>query len=249
MDEGRPSRKKRHGRGRIYKTVSVVIILALIIISVSIFFRVETIEVSGAEMCDPASVVAASGLEKGDSMIFLKSSAAVNGVFRSSPYIKEVSIKRSLPSTVIIAIVESLPIASVRIGDSYWLLDSTGKLLEKTVSGMEGTITVKGVSPRAPAEGEKISLGEAEKAKRDYLVSLLGLIYENELYDGITYIDMSNATDVVFDYLGRFRVRLGQDDELSGKISMLRGVVAQLGEYDSGEINLSAAHEAHFVPS
>ena len=241
---------RRRGSGRIYKTVSVVLILALIVVSISIFFRVETVEVSGAEICPAEDIVTASDIRTGDSMIFMNRFEAADRVFNASTYIKSATITRKFPSTVIIGVVERVPVASVRIGDSYWLLDSEGRLLEKVEKGStDGLMNVVGVVPRAPSAGDYISLGETEKVRRDYLVTLLGLLEKYDLCGNIGTLNMSDTTDVTFDYLERYTVRLGQDDNLNDKVAILDGVVAQLGEYDMGEIDLSKAQEAHFIPA
>lgn len=249
MDKSRYSihKRGRRSRGRIYKPVSVVLILILLVCSVSIFFKVQNIEVRGCNVCTDVSIVAASGIEEGENLVFLDKGKVADSILKSLAYVKEVSVNKKFPSTVVITVVESEAVASIRIGTSIWLIDSKGKLLEKTTAdGAQGTITIEGATALAPSVGNKISFGEAEKLKREYLLELLEILYNMGIYEKVSSIDMSNTTNVVFSYDNRFTVSLGQNDSLSDKLSLFVEVLGKLGEYDRGKIDLSVLHEAHF---
>lgn len=249
MEERRPRRRRRKRRGTIYKPVSVILILIILGFSISIFFRIAKIEVTGVNACTKEEVIAASGIELEDNLFFIDRFNAISKIFKRLPYVEEVTIDIKLPDTVVIGITECMAIASVRIGNNIWLMDRTGKLLEKTdQAGAEGTISLYGITPLAPVAGQKISLGESENVKMEYLVNLLDALYGSGLYEEVGSIDMSNPSDVTFEYMGRFSVRLGQNNGLADKLSMLTEVIEQLNASDIGEINLSKKHEAHFIP-
>ncbi len=249
MEERRPRKRRKKRRGTIYKPVSVILILIILGFSISIFFKIAKIEVTGLDACTEEEVIAASGIELEDNLFFIDKFNAINKIFKNLPYVEEVTITRKLPDTVVIGITECIAIASVRIGDNIWLMDRTGKLLEKTdQAGAEGTITLHGITPLAPVAGQRVSLGESENLKMEYLVSLLGALCGSGIYEEVGSIDMSNPSDVIFEYMGRFKVRLGQNNDLDDKLYMLAEVIEQLSASDIGEINLSKKREAHFIP-
>ena len=49
-------------------------------------------------------------------------------------------------------------------------------------------------------------------------------------------------------YLDRFRVRFGKDENLDSKLGMLAEVIANLEETDKGTIDLSQNKKAQFSP-
>ena len=60
---------------------------------------------------------------------------------------------------------------------------------------------------------------------------------------------MSNPANPTFQYLGRFTVRMGSNDDTDYKLRMLLSGVPQLGETEIGTINLSDGVTVRFTPS
>ena len=90
----------------------VVVVVAAIFV-MSVFFRVEVIEVVGNHHYTAEEIIRAVDIEEGDNLFFFDRFAAVGRAFSKLPYIESVTIERSLPNKVVITVIPSIvPTAS-----------------------------------------------------------------------------------------------------------------------------------------
>lgn len=116
-------------------------LLALFIISgagIYMFFMrsiyVESITVAGNKRLKTEEVIAAAKLKKREPL-FAVSGDELYSRLRTSPWIKEAYIRRNLTGKVEIMVQEAVPMAVLKTGDSQYLVDTDGVLLEKIKDG------------------------------------------------------------------------------------------------------------------
>ena len=245
----RQPRRKKKKRGALYTPLAFIIICAALIFGMSVFFRVSRIEVVGNAIYTDEEVMDAAGIEKGDNLFFINRFSAVSRIFSRLPYVEEAPVTRGLPNRIVIQVSESSAIAYVAADSLYWTIDRNCKLL-KTVDSVEavGLIEVRGITPISPAVGEKIAPGEADMPKVDYLTEILDQIQERQMTGDVTWVDVSAVSNPAFDYLGKFTVKLGANENTEYKFGMLISAVEQLAAGDRGTIDLSIDKKAHFSP-
>ena len=243
-DEKRPRRR----RSALYAPVSVIIICAALLLGMSVFFRVSTVEVEGNAKYTEQEIVSASGIEPGDNLFFINRFAAVSRILSKLPYVESVTINRSMPNRIVIEITESAAIAYVTAEDGLWAIDRGCKLLAGiNPSDVGSLIKVTGLIPIAPAVGEVIAPGEAETPKVSYLSDMLRAISALGIAGDVSDIDMSNISNPTFEYLGRFRVKLGGHENVDYKFQLLLSAVSKLEPGDSGTLDLSIDNRAHLT--
>jgi cell division protein FtsQ len=247
MARKRPKKIKK--RNRFYAPLMFIVICAALVFGISVFFRVSTVEVEGADFYDEQEVVDASGIESGDNLFFINRFTAESRIYAKLPYVQSVSVSRKLPNRIVIEVKEAKAVAYVSIDGEYWLLDKNCKLLgSATVSEVQGIISVSGITPKDPVVGEKLVADSGDSTSVQYVADMLGAMTTLDIIDDVTYIDMSNISDPSFDYLGRFTVKLGRDDSVDYKLELLLSAVSQLEDADEGLIDLSIDKKAHFSP-
>ena len=175
------SRRRRRGSsGFLYKLLSMLAICAVIIVALTLFFRVETIVVTGTERYTAEEVIQASGVETGDNL-FLLNKPTVNQRIRDAlPYVERVKrINRKLPDTLLIEVEEcGTPLAVVQDG-SAWLVSPLGKIVEQLPAGQaEGYAVIDGCQLLTPTVGTKIALATEYNAKKESLLDLLAALEE-----------------------------------------------------------------------
>lgn len=249
MSTRRAQKKKRGGGGFVLNAVSAVVICVALILGVSVFFRVSSIEVSGSSRYSSAEIIEASGLSEGSNLVFLNRSAAENRILDALVYIGSVSVRRSLPNKVIIEVRESSTVACVATDAGYWLIDGSCRLLEP-VSALEREeyVEVRGFTATEPVAGKRISVPEEDKFKVDYLEDVLTALMNADMLGDVTSIDMSTSGNPQFDYLGRFKVKLGRRENTEAKLALLQGAIAKLEDNRTGVFDLSKEKEAYFSP-
>ena len=217
-------RKKK--RSVLFAPVSFLLICVALVLALCVFFRVSGIEVEGNSLYTPEEIIAASGIEKGDNLFFINQFTAVSRIYAKLPYVEKAAINRSLPNKLTIVVAESKAIAYL---------------------SADGLIRVDGLTPIAPEAGQQIAPGEAEKPKVIYLSAILHQIDSLGLREDVSYIDISGISNPSFDYLGRFTVKLGSNENLEYKFQCLLSAVAALSEGDRGTLDLSIDKRAHLT--
>ena len=248
MAEARRRRRRKRGLG-FMRPILYILMLAAMGFGISIFFKVSEVEVQGNNEYSAEEIIAASGVEFGKNLFLVSASDIVDSLFKTMPYLDEVSITRKLPGTLVIHVEETQAVAVVESGGTYYVLNKNCKILDATdAGGAASLIKVGGISPILPVVGQRIALGDAEGVKADFLRELLTLATDMGIIAEISDISLASIADLSFTYQGRFLVKLGGLDKLEYKLGLLRTTVENLAEGDSGTIDLSKDREAHYIP-
>ena len=155
------------------------LVLALTV-GATVFFRVETVVVSGNSRYTQEEVVAASGIETGDNLFHMNKYQVAQHIRETLPYVGEVSIQRSLPSTITIQVKEWQAAARVEppadggasyleelqaqaaegdAGDGFAAASSGGAEERPEVAGEAWLISVSGkLLEPAPADSTALSV-------------------------------------------------------------------------------------------
>ena len=97
MARKRGSKRRRRGRfSFLYKLLAVLATCAVIVIALTLFFRVETIRVSGNIRYTEEEIQAATGVELGSNMYLLNKFEVQRRLREALPYIDSVQIRRHL---------------------------------------------------------------------------------------------------------------------------------------------------------
>ena len=251
MPESRNAKPRRRKKKRsvLYAPMSFILICAVMFFGMSVFFRISVIEVEGSLTYSDEEIIGASGLEVGDYMFFINRFTATSNIFSKLPFVEQVSIERKLPNRVTIEIAESSSLAYVPLSGEFWIVDRSCKLL-KTASAAEtqGLISLLGIMPVTPMIGEILTVESGETPKVEYAAEILTELLERGMTEDVNWLDMSNVGSPSFDYLGRYVVRMGTNDNIKYKLDRLRAAVELLKEGDRGIIDLSVDRAAQFLP-
>ena len=71
MPKKRKKRRRRGGLGRLLRPLSIILAAITVVAALTLFFKVETILVTGAGRYSAADIIAASGVETGDNLVLL----------------------------------------------------------------------------------------------------------------------------------------------------------------------------------
>ncbi len=237
------------GGGVLLGTLSFLIITAALAFGVSVFFRVSTITVVGADKYSQEEIIEASGIEVGDNLVLMNRAAVENRISQKLIYIGNVKVSRKLPTTVEIDVSESGTIASVETETGLWLIDRQCRLLEEcSLAQAEEYIKVIGFSALSPTTGNTVSVGDEDKPKITYLQDILAAMSAQEMLADVGKVDVSNIANAEFEYLGRFKVKLGRQDNTEYKLGLLKSAVFQLDPEEKGTMDLSENKRAQFSP-
>ena len=126
----RPRRRRRyHGRGRLTvltRFLSFLLICSAIAAALILFFKTQDFVISGNVRYTEQEVIDSTGVEVGDNMFLLNKYAISRQIMKELPYVENVSIRRSLPDTLVIAVEECQAVAVILQAGVGWLVSSSG---------------------------------------------------------------------------------------------------------------------------
>lgn len=247
---GRNRRRRRKRKGSfsfLYKLLVFFVICGAIVAAMAVFFKVETIEVTGNSRYTAQEIADSGGLQVGDNLFLINKFKASEAITQSLPYISSVRISRKLPDTLCIAVEENGALCAVGSSDGSWLMSSTGKLVEQADTGDSATV-ITGLTPIEPAVGQMLQVPEEETAARDALLQLLSAMESRGALKRCDSIDLQSAGDIVFRFDGRFDVHIERDADFGYKLDCLLAVVdTKLEANEKGTIDLTRK-EVRFIP-
>lgn len=234
-------KKKRVARIRF---ICFLVIIAVICFLMTPLFNISKITVIGNTKTDSSAIIKASGITY-DQNIFRLNIKKSKQAVRKLPYIDDLKIIRSMPGNVEIRVTERVPVACVKYGNGYVLIDNEGRLLE-TIKESLGYIEVVGID----ISNKKIAdvLSETDKNKITAMTEVLAALDECGLTDRISVMNIKNENNVTFIVDGNKNVITGGNYRLDYKLRMLETAVANILESEAGTIDLSNEGEALFTP-
>ena len=226
---------RRRGRFRaLYQLLAVVAALAAISAGCIVFFRVQTVTVTGNVRYTEEEIVEVSHIRTGDYLVLLDRGEIAYALRSDLPYIKSVSIRRVLPDSVLIEVEESKAAAARPVDNSWWLINGSGKLLESLSDPGTHAILV-GFSPLSPVAGEMALLPEDQVIRWDYAMDFLEVVEAQGLSDGLLELDCSTAGTFTARYDGGFTLLIPSTGDFSEYLAMFKlAITEELEENESG---------------
>ena len=243
--------RKKKKRNALFAPLSFLLVCVALVFGMGVFFRVQIIEVQGAEQYTVEEVIEASGISEGDNLFFINESAVSSRLFSRLPLVEKASADPSLPNKIVITIQESTSLGYVDWQGISWMLTGNCKLLGTPTQpeDLEGLIRVINVTPVDPNAGEIMEVAPEDSLKLAYLQELLSSMENLNMCGDVTVVDMENVSNPAFRYLDRFTVRMGSNDNTDYKLRMLISAVStQLDSDESGTIDLSDSATVRVIP-
>lgn len=239
-------------RSRLLMQLLIVTAVVLaVVMGLSIFFKVETITVSGANAYSEWVIREASGINEGDRLMGFSIPRASGRIMAELPYVDSVRIGIKLPDTVNIIVKEIDVVYAVQSTDGlWWLVTSGGKVVEQTDGGTAANYTkILGVSLEAPLIGEQATAFEAPTteptAETDASGALIGTtpvvvtnaerlsvaleilraLEANNIVGEAASVDVTDLTEIELWYGQEYQVKLGDDSEIDRKIASMYAAI------------------------
>lgn len=252
-DEMRKIKKKKISRMRKIRKSVLTFLLAVGVMCVgavlvfSLFFKINSISVKGDNVYSDKMVVENSGIRLGANLFRVNEKELSEKLSSQLPYIKNVTLERELPDTLIINIEATREIAAIANNGVFVLIDETGKVLDNDASVLRENVAVlKNVKIKECKDGECIILTDSKK--NEALITLLGAIKESGL-KLLTEIDLKNINDLKIEYDGRIVFALGGLTNIETKLA--RGKAAlekenEINAYSEGTLDLKTEPYVYF---
>lgn len=136
-------RRRRTGRQTLhYLLILLVAMAVLTILSFTVFFEIEKIEVVGNKKYASRQLIAQSGISVGDNLFRVRQKTVKKVLIEKFPYLEDVKLKRSFPPKLTIQVTQEVPLGAVNTPTGYVVIGCSGKVLETGVHTLPEDITV-----------------------------------------------------------------------------------------------------------
>ena len=242
----------------IVQLITVTAVVLAIVMGLSVFFRVETITVTGADTYSAWAVREASGISEGDKLLTFSKIRAASQIMANLPYVKGVRIGIKLPDTVNIMIEEESVVYAIKSSDGqWWMMDSDGRVVEQANNAKAATATqVLGVTLEAPTVNEKGVATEMTPSETNELgelipvtttgaqrltaaLQILKALENNDIVGEAASVDVTSTEDIILWYGTRYQVNLGDTSRLNYKVDCMNDAILQMSDYQSGVLDIS----------
>ncbi len=238
---------KRIDKGLFKRLIVMAGVILAVILTMVIFFRVETIQVTGNSYYDEEEILQACGVATGDNLLTLSRGKISGSIMAPLKYVDSVKVSRQLPDTLILRITESKPRYAVQdVNGNYYLMTAQGKIVEQiTPSAAKEFTMVEELIILTPAIGEEVQIyaesGEESKAKGQLtaMKNLLVAVEEATLGRHVASVQIPSSFKVSLWYEDRFYVELGNTTRIDYKLEYLKAVVEREESYVTGTIDLT----------
>lgn len=249
----RPGTKHRRRRNLslYYLLMFIVCVLVLFILSRTVLFNINEYTVNGTlQRYTQEQILEAGNLKIGKNMYNLDLDKTEEKIKKTLIYVEDVQLQRKLPDRLIVNVTEAVAYACCEYDNGrYCVISRRGRYLEtEQLAKREGLILVTGMELTGVALGNEFESKDANKEL--ILLDFLDVI--DELCpDKITYIDITDRTNIKMGYDGRIDIEFGSSLDYEYKFRYIKTIIEEnLKETDTGKlIYHSAQAGASFISS
>lgn len=244
MDK-RKIRKIKKRRRKIFINRCIIIFSFLAVVGFVIFgfvklvggvFAINDIYVGSNAMYDKEAILEAAGVSKGESLLFLDTSAVESRICKKLPYIQSAKVKKKFPKKLEVETELTEAKFSLFSEDSYFLSSKEHKFLEKKEDLTAEIANIIGVEFSVSEKGEIIYKDSGIKEIIDLLINSL----EKNHLANVKQIDLSDKNSIKLNYDGRINIILGSKNDIDYKILTAHELITnKIKPEEKGSLDLS----------
>lgn len=214
--------KRKMKRVLFYFMTIVILFAVCCVLSLTVFFKIDNIEVQGKTRYDKDDIIASCLINKGDNLILCSTGGGEDKIKNDFPYIEEVSIEKKLFNTIIINVTEAKPTSVIESKGQYVVLSKTGKIIEIDKEKKYSVPTVLG------AELENVKLSSTVKYKdknvKKYVDDILAAVGETGIKN-IETVDISNLSKITLIRKNGFKIIIGTPENVEYKLKTAKAIM------------------------
>lgn len=228
----RAKKRRRRRNAIVISLLTVLLLIVGVVLCLTVFFKIAGIEVVGDEIYNYEQITEASGIKIGENMFLTSAKTAAENIEKALPYVEKAEIKRSLSCKVTIHITAATACAALENGESYILLNASGKVLEDGVVALsDGILILEAGEVTSAVPGEKATFA-AENAVADFVTVYAAL--ENGEITGLTQLDVRDRLRIQAVYENRITLILGEVASIAGKTDFVQATLARCEQNTPG---------------
>lgn len=226
------NRRKEFRRRIFYFFISLFLCATVALICIVFFFDLKHIEIRGNEKYSQDEILAVCGFDENTNLFGINFDATEVLITKQFSYIRSVDFKRVFPSTLIITVVEDVPMWFTHISDDWFVLSDDLRVisrydLKEEVELLDFPLTYINLPEIDYAvTGEMVKFTKA--SNYNYTVSFLKELENFDFCSSVDSIDASDRYHIsVYSGGGKYKINLGTSENLEAKIKFVLKVIEE----------------------
>lgn len=241
--------KKRINTSKVVIIFSLILIIVIVLYTLlnSGIFNSDNIKIEGNKYVESEYIIKALDINNNKN-ICRYNIKDMEEILLNNKYIDKVEIKRLLPNTLKISIIEKEIVANLYNKEVYCYIDKEGNFIDEIDENNKDNEVITVHIDYNKTDLQEIKFKNEENKKR--LLYLLEYIKEEGIYKKIDNIDMTKTNSINMSTKEDINILLNSDEELKYNISRLAMILHDLQnkKQKGGEIDLSTGKYALYRP-
>lgn len=240
-----------------FKMRKIGIILMILILFLSVFiilftktdyFNISKINVKGNSSIEASKIIIISGLKKDMSILKFNKKTIVKNLIKN-PYIENVKIKRKLPNTIELNIIEREGTCFINHLEKYILIDSKGIVLEKFIDRKFDLPVITNMPIKVSQLGSQLVTLEDNGIK--IITEFIESCNEVNIIEEFEEISFKNKNNIKITIKSGIKVAFGELNNVKYKLSYIYNILQKLEEQNiiNGTIHLENLENIYFTTS
>ena len=207
----------------IISTVILLVVITVgIILSLTVLFKTEKIEVEGDQYYYEDQIIAFSNVQLQQNIFIATMGSTPENISKNLSYVEEADVSFSIPDTVKITIKNAIPSYVIKNGNEYLLVSSKGRILDTVPENKDNLPELKCGELKETKVGENVSF--TDENVPDILEAVSDSLIENEVKD-ITGFDVTNTANITLNYDNRITINIGLPEDIDYKIKTAMTII------------------------
>lgn len=231
--------KRRIKRILFYVATVAVLVVICGVLSLTVFFQIDNIEVQGETRYDVNDIITSSGINKGDNLILCNTGDGEEQIQKDFPYIESVDIKKKLLNTIVIQVAEAKPASIIESSGLYVVLSKSGKIIEIAGTKKYDVPTILGANLK-DVELSSSAEYKDENVKK-YIEEIIAAVSDNNIKN-VETVDISNLSKITLIRDNGFKIVIGRPENIDYKLKTAKAIMDKsVNDTDTGTLDVSLA--------
>lgn len=221
-------------------------VIAAMVLSMTVFFNIESIEVTGASRYSAQQIAEASGIKNGQNLFTLNAAGVVDNIEKTLPYVNRISVSRHLPSKIVIEVADITVVGAAKTSAGYVVIGTDGKMLELMQKRPDNCPILKGAKLTKTEVGQTIEF--EHESQKNALEAFAKALEDGDIAN-LTQIDISDEYNAKAMYDDRIQLEFGAPNDMDYKFRFANAVLnsGKISPKQKGTMDLSLAAEENKV--
>ncbi len=222
----KPLTQKQIKRRRILISVALFAVVIIIgaILSLTVLFKTEKIDVEGDEFYYDEQIIAFSNVTLQQNIFIGALNSTAQNIVDNLPYVEKAEIGFSIPDTITIKITDAVPSYVIKSDDKYLIVSQKGRILDWADENTDNLPQLSCGELTASDIGSYVSFSD------DNVPEILSDITEslrNNEVENITEFDVTDTANITLNYDNRIKINIGLPEDIDYKIRTAMKIITE----------------------